>query len=59
MADQKSRGGQKQGKQNAQQPEQHLGTKTDMPHGRPDKDKQQDQRSTPDDAGRKPTDQTR
>jgi len=59
MADQKNRGGQKQGNQNPPQSHQHQGTKPDTQQGRSDKDKQQDQRNNPDDASRQPTDQTR
>ena len=59
MADQKNRGGQKQGNQNPQHPEQAQGTHTDTAAGREDKDRQQDQRNNPDDARREPTDQQR
>lgn len=59
MADQKNRGGQKQGNQNPQQPEQAQGTNTGGAAERDDKDKQRDQRNNPDDARRQPTDQTR
>lgn len=57
MADQKNRGGQKQGNQNLERPAQHQGTTTDGVGERSDRDKQQDQRSNPDDARRRPTDQ--
>ncbi|HEY1190036.1 MAG TPA: hypothetical protein VGE74_20465 [Gemmata sp.] len=59
MADQKNRGGQKQGSQNPQHPEQAQGTTTNGTAEREDKDKQQDQRNNPDDARREPTDQQR
>lgn len=59
MADQKNRGGQKQGNQNPQQPEQAQGTNTHGTGERADRDKQQDQRNNPDDARREPTDETR
>ena len=59
MADQKNRGGQKQGNQDPQQPEQAQGTNTQGAGARADRDKQQDQRNNPDDARREPTDQTR
>jgi hypothetical protein len=59
MADQKNRGGQKQGDQNPQQPEQAQGTTTQGAGERSDTDKQQDQRNNPDDARREPTDQKR
>jgi hypothetical protein len=48
MADQQKRGGQKQGNQNQQTPEQAQGVRAN---------EQQDQRTNPDDARRKPTDQ--
>ncbi|MFO0851376.1 MAG: hypothetical protein U0871_22885 [Gemmataceae bacterium] len=59
MADQKNRGGQKAGSQDAAHPDQHQGTTTQGAAARSDKDKQQDQRTNPDDARRQPTDQTR
>ncbi|MDB5311608.1 MAG: hypothetical protein JWO38_5810 [Gemmataceae bacterium] len=59
MADQKNRGGQKQGNQNPQQPEEAQGTTTAGAGERSDADKQQDQRNNPDDARRQPTDQQR
>ena len=59
MADQKNRGGQKQGNLNPQQSDQHQGTTTQGAGERSDRDKQQDQRNNPDDAHRQPTDQTR
>jgi hypothetical protein len=59
MADQKNRGGQKQG---AQQPEQAQkkpgGTKQGMSE-RSDQDKRKDQMSNPDDASRQPTNKQR
>jgi hypothetical protein len=59
MADQKNRGGQKQGGVNAEQPEQAQGVNTQGTGERSDRDKQQDQRNNPDDARREPTDHTR
>ena len=59
MADQQSRGGQKVGSQDPQHPEQHRGTATGGAGERSDKDKQEDQRNTPDDATRKPTNEQR
>ncbi|HYH64554.1 MAG TPA: hypothetical protein VD866_07650 [Urbifossiella sp.] len=59
MADQKNRGGQKAGNQNPGEPEKAQGTNTGGAGARSDADKQQDQRSNPDDAARQPTDQTR
>ena len=59
MADQKNRGGQKQGNQKPDQPDQQQQTSPATAHGRSDQDKQADQRSNPDDAARQPTDQTR
>jgi hypothetical protein len=59
MADQKNRGGQEKGNQNPQQPEQAEGTATRGAGERSDPDKQQDQRSNPDDARRQPTDRQR
>ncbi len=59
MADQKNRGGQKMGTQNPAQPDQAQGTATAGAGERSDQDKQQDQRSNPDDARRQPTDQKR
>ena len=59
MADQSSRGGQKQGPQDPAHPDQHRGTATGGAGERADADKQQDQRSNPDDARRQPTDQQR
>jgi len=59
MADQKNRGGQKQGNQEQSHSEQKQGTTTQGSGARSDRDKQADQRSNPDDAGRQPTDQQR
>lgn len=59
MADQKNRGGQKQGNQNPDQSEQHQGTTTGGAGERSDKDKRKDQQSNPDDAARQPTDEQR
>ena len=59
MADQKNRGGQKKGNQMPGQSEQHQGTTTGGAGQRSDQDKQQDQRSNPDDARRQATDQQR
>jgi hypothetical protein len=59
LADQKNRGGQKQGNQNPQQPEKAQGTNTGGAGERSDRDKQQDQRANPDDTGREPTDRQR
>lgn len=59
MADQKNRGGQKQGNQQPEQPEQAQGTTTEGTGERSDQDKRQDQRNNPDDARRQPTDQQR
>ena len=56
MADQKNRGGQKQGNQNPQQPEKHQGVHGDAGR-RSDQDIQKDQKTNPDDARRQPTDQ--
>ncbi len=59
MADQKNRGGQKQGNQNPKQSEQHQGTTTGGAGARSDQDKRKDQQSNPDDAVRQPTDEQR
>jgi len=59
MADQKSRGGQKQGNQQPQQSEQKQGTATQGTGARSDNDKRQDQMSNPDDAQRQPTNEQR
>jgi len=59
MADQKNRGGQKQGSQDASQAEKHQGTAAGGAGERSDQDKQRDQRNNPDDATRQPTDQQR
>lgn len=59
MADQQNRGGQKQGNQNPNNPEEAQGVRANEPAERSDRDKQRDQRTNPDDARRQPTDQTR
>lgn len=59
MADQKNRGGQKAGNQNPADPQHAQGANTAGTGARSDADKQQDRRSTPDDAARQPTDQQR
>ncbi|MBX9678118.1 MAG: hypothetical protein K2X38_05085 [Gemmataceae bacterium] len=59
MADQKSRGGQKQGNFDPKHSEQKQGTATHGQGERSDHDKQQDQRNNPDDAARQPTDKQR
>ena len=59
MADQKSRGGQKQGNQQPEQSERKQGTATEGAGQRSDRDKQQDQRNNPDDAARRPTSEQR
>lgn len=59
MADQSSRGGQKQGNQKPDQSEQARGTTTQGAGERSDPDIQRDQKSNPDDARRQPTDQQR
>ncbi|MBX9582138.1 MAG: hypothetical protein K2X87_17675 [Gemmataceae bacterium] len=59
MADQSSRGGQKAGNEDPGHPDQHRGTATGGAGERDDADKQQDQRTNPDDARRQPTDQQR
>jgi hypothetical protein len=59
MADQKNRGGQKQGNQQPEQPEQKQGTATEGAGERSDQDKRRDQMSNPDDAARQPTNEQR
>lgn len=59
MADQASRGGQKKGPTDPAHADQHRGTATGGAAERSDADKQQDQRSNPDDARRQPTDHQR
>jgi hypothetical protein len=59
MADQKNRGGQKQGNQQPEQPDQKQGTATRGAGERSSRDKRQDQVSNPDDAARRPTDKQR
>lgn len=56
MADQKNRGGQKQGNQNPDDPQAAQGATTHGAGERSDRDKRQDQVSNPDDATRQPTD---
>ena len=55
MADQKNRGGQKQGQQHPSQPEQKQGAMTEASGARSDQDKRRDQTSNPDDARRQAT----
>ena len=59
MADQKNRGGQKQGGQHPGESERKQGTTTHGAGERSDRDKQADQTSNPDDARRQPTDKQR
>jgi hypothetical protein len=59
MADQKNRGGQKQGSQQPDHPEQKQGTTTEGRGERSDQDKRADQMSNPDDARRQPTNEQR
>lgn len=60
MADQKSRGGQKQGRQVPPgQEQQKEGTATHGAGERSDHDKRQDQMHNPDDAARRPTNEQR
>jgi hypothetical protein len=59
MADQKNRGGQKQGRQEPGQTERKQAAHTRTPAGRSDQDKRQDQMSNPDDAGRRATNEQR
>jgi hypothetical protein len=59
MADQKNRGGQKQGQQQPAQTQQKQGTATRGAGERSDRDKRQDQRSNPDDATRQATNEQR
>ena len=59
MADQKNRGGQKAGMQDPNNPDKAQGTTTGGAGERSDKDKQQDQRTNPDDATRQPTNEQR
>jgi hypothetical protein len=55
MADQKNRGGQKQGQQQQGQHEQKQGTNTQSSGARSEQDKRHDQMSNPDDRGRHAT----
>lgn len=59
MADQKNRGGQKQGHQKPGQEERRQGTTTQGAGKRSEQDKRQDQRSNPGDATRQPTNEQR
>jgi len=59
MADQKNRGGQKQGNQHPNQSEEKQGTTTHGAGERADQDKRQDQMHNPDDARRQPTNEQR
>jgi hypothetical protein len=59
MADHKSRGGQKKGNQQPDQPERKQGTATSGAGARSDQDKRADQISNPDDAARRPTNEQR
>jgi len=59
MADQKNRGGQKQGNQQPEQSEKEQGTNTGGAGQRSDHDKREDQMSNPDDARRQPTNEQR
>jgi hypothetical protein len=59
MADQESRGGQKAGGLNPENPQTARGTTTQGAGERSDEDKQQDQMTNPDDAAREPTDKDR
>lgn len=59
MADQKNRGGQKQGSQQPAEPEKKQGTTTQGAGERSDHDKRADQMSNPDDAARRPTNEQR
>ncbi len=54
MADQKNRGGQKQGTQHREQSQQKQGTTTDGAGERSDRDKRADQMANPDDTARRP-----
>ncbi len=59
MADQKNRGGQKQGNQQTDQSESKQGITTQSSGERSDRDKRTDQMSNPDDASRQPTNMQR
>ena len=59
MADQKNRGGQKQGKQQPGQQENKQGTTTSGAGERSGADKRADQMNNPDDANRQPTNEQR
>jgi hypothetical protein len=59
MADQKNRGGQKQGNQRPDQPEKKQGTAAQGAGEHSDQDKREDQMSNPDDARRQATNEQR
>jgi len=59
MADQKNRGGQKQGNLQPSQSERKQGTTTEGSGERSDHDKRADQMNNPDDAARQPTNEQR
>ena len=59
MADQKNRGGQKQGREKPEQSQQKEGTTTGGTGERSERYKRQDRMSNPDDAARQPTDKQR
>jgi len=59
MADQKNRGGQKQGNQSPDQSERKQGTTTQGAGARSDQDKRADQMRNPDDTNRQPTNEQR
>lgn len=59
MADQKNRGGQKQGSRRPEPSERKQGTATGGAGERLERDKQSDQSSNPDDARRQPTNEQR
>ena len=59
MADQKNRGGQKQGNQTPDRPQDPQGANTGGSGERSDTDKRQDQQTNPDDARRTATDEQR
>ncbi len=59
MADQKNRGGQKQGSQQPEHSDSKQGTATQGAGQRSDLDKRADQRNNPDDSTRRPTNEQR
>jgi hypothetical protein len=59
VADQKNRGGQRQGDQDTEQAHQAQGANTGGAGERSDEDKRRDQQATPDDARRTATDEQR